>query len=110
MRIALALLLVAPQGKPDVDNPEYQAWAAFEPGARVTLETEAAARGKTIQTRVLYVLRQILPDRVTIDTTMQTKGGAEWIDADVKRQRIAAKVPAGSRWNDSLTAKAEGDE
>jgi hypothetical protein len=74
------------------DNPAYQSWAKFKPGTMVRYSTDANAAGNMSSTEITQTLKDINPDKATIEVKMSMVMAGNKTDLPATTHEIAAKI------------------
>jgi hypothetical protein len=74
------------------DNPAYLSWAKFKPGTVVKYSTDATEAGNISSTEITQTLKDINPDKATIEVKMSMVMAGNKTDLPVTTHEIAAKI------------------
>ena len=92
-------------GVQDVDNPEYQDWKAFKPGAWVRFKHTTNSDGAKREWESVHRLLDLSPIRVILHQRLAM--GASPVE---KRAEVLARRPKGEVWQTVATKSTEGME
>jgi len=109
--VAVAMLVVTASvaAGADIDNPEYQRWSAFKPGAFVKFKMVSEASGTKTEMAQTVKLVEVSPTRAVVEVVMVA--GGQTLPA--QKRDVPAKVksePAGDAKAAKAAKPAEGSE
>jgi hypothetical protein len=103
--IATLILCTAAHADDLVDNPKYQEWSHFQPGAFVSAKTDTKMRDNLTTAEMTRKLVAVTPEKITLEVTMTLQQ-----NVSTTRQEIPAKVPkAKATAADALPEQVTGE-
>ncbi len=113
--IAVLMMGVAAQAADEmVDNPTYQHWAKFKPGAFVKLQQTMTQGGQKMQMTVTQTLKELTPERAMVEMAGSMDMGGVQQQMPARTMPIPAKVPKArvpaTQPLEGKTQVSQGDE
>jgi len=90
--ITFALMGTARADDQMMDNPVYTSWAKFKAGTSVKYATDIKAMGNTTSTETTQTLKEITPDKATIEMKTSMVVAGSKMDMPPTNQEIPAKI------------------
>lgn len=96
MKLVLALALLVPAlqdkpAKPEKDNPQFQYWASWKPGAWTKSKSEAGKDGQKMEMELVAKLLEVSPEKVVVETTGMIKMEGKEFPAPPRKQEMKPK-------------------
>jgi hypothetical protein len=90
--VTLALAGGARGDDSTTDNPTYQSWSKFKAGTLVKYSTEVNAMGNATSTETTKTLKDINPDKATVEVKTSMVVGGNKMDLPVSTEEVPAKI------------------